>query len=170
LNGLTNANHILGKEIFNIDDWKIIGEYVHDIDGGRHQAFYSAKRDIKCLGVSIEEGERVQVEQSLKYSEEESQVLWELAGLKEIGKWTASGESYSKSRIYFSEPQEAQSASLPYLRQRYGFLSEKYEMTAKLFMNILVAGIVSPPADFGLLVISFYTPNCKGGNPSNNFC
>lgn len=96
---MRNANHILGEEIFNVDDWKVIGEYVHDIEGGRHQAFYSPTRDIKCLGILIEEGERVQIEQSLKYSDEESRLLWELAGLKQMGKWTASGESYSKSRF-----------------------------------------------------------------------
>jgi uncharacterized SAM-dependent methyltransferase len=116
LNGLQNANYILGEKIFNIDDWKIIGEYVHDSEGGRHQAFYSPKRDIKCLGICIEEGERVLVEQSLKYSHEEAHVLWQLAGLKEIGKWTASGESYSKSRIYLSKPQ-GRSSSLPYCRE-----------------------------------------------------
>jgi L-histidine Nalpha-methyltransferase / hercynylcysteine S-oxide synthase len=92
--------------MFNIDDWKIIGEYVHDSEGGRHQAFYSPKRDIKCLGVCFKEGERVQVEQSLKYSHEESQVLWQLAGLKEIGKWTAAGESYSKSNICLLSPKK----------------------------------------------------------------
>lgn len=98
MNGLKNANHILGEKVFNIDDWIVIGEYVYDIDGGRHQAFYSPKKDIECFGICIKEGERVQVEQSLKYSEEESRVLWEFAGLKEIGKWSASGEAYSKSR------------------------------------------------------------------------
>jgi hypothetical protein len=99
LNGLENANHILGENVFNIDDWRVIGEYVYDLKGGRHQAFYSPKKDVKCLGVCIEKGERVQVEQSLKYSDEESRVLWELAGLKEIGKWSSSTEAYSKSRF-----------------------------------------------------------------------
>jgi L-histidine Nalpha-methyltransferase / hercynylcysteine S-oxide synthase len=90
----------MGQKVFDINDWKIIGEYVHDSEGGRHQAFYSPKRNIRCLGVCIEEGERVQVEQSLKYSHEEARVLWQLAGLKEIGKWTATEELYSKSNIY----------------------------------------------------------------------
>jgi uncharacterized SAM-dependent methyltransferase len=120
----------MGEKVFNIDDWKVIGEYVHDSEGGRHQAFYSPKRDIECLGIYIEEGERVQVEQSLKYSHEEAQVLWQLAGLKEIGKWTASGESYSKFRIYLLEPQEGWSSSLPYRRQSNGFLSEIPRVTA----------------------------------------
>lgn len=115
----------MGEKIFNIDDWKIIGEYVHDSEGGRHQAFYSPKRKISCLGISIEEGERVQVEQSLKYSDEESQVLWELAGLEEMRKWTASGESYSKSRISLQDLQ-VRSSNLSYWRERNGFLSETH--------------------------------------------
>lgn len=130
MNGLKNANHILGEKIFNINDWKVIGEYVHDSEGGRHQAFYSPKRDIKCLGICIEEGERVQVEQSLKYSREESQALWQLAGLREIGKWTASGESYSKSNICLLNPQEGRSSSLRCRSQGNGFLSEIHGMTA----------------------------------------
>jgi len=145
LNGLKNANHILCEKIFNIDDWKIIGEYVHDSEGGRHQAFYSPKRDIKCLGVCIKEGERVQVEQSLKYSHKEAQVLWKLAGLKEIGKWTASGELYSKSNIFLLNPQVGRFFSLFYCRQGDKFLSETQGTTAQLLLHILSASIKLSP-------------------------
>ena len=96
LNGLDNANSILGEPVFDTADWRVIGEYVHDEDGGRHQAFYAPKRDLNVRGVFIEEGERVQVEQSLKYSQAESQVLWKAAGLKEVAKWGATGEPYSE--------------------------------------------------------------------------
>lgn len=85
----------MSEKVFNIDDWKVIGEYVYDDDGGRHQAFYSPKKDVTCIGVIIQEGEKIQVEQSLKYSADESRVLWEQAGLKEVKKWSASAESYS---------------------------------------------------------------------------
>lgn len=37
LNGLINANQILGEEVFKLEDWRIIGEYVYDEEGGRHQ-------------------------------------------------------------------------------------------------------------------------------------
>jgi uncharacterized SAM-dependent methyltransferase len=90
----------LGEKIFDIDEWKIVGEYVYDGRGGRHQAFYSPKNDVECLGIFIKEGERVQVEESLKYSDEESQFLWDSAGLKEIGRWTAMHHTYSKLKIY----------------------------------------------------------------------
>jgi len=96
LNGLVNANHILNQEVFNVDDWEVIGEYVHDSEGGRHQAFYSPRKDIAINGTLIKEAERVQIEQSLKYSEEEALTLWEKADLKEITSWSASTVAYSK--------------------------------------------------------------------------
>ncbi|KAL5344274.1 hypothetical protein ACLOAV_010778 [Pseudogymnoascus australis] len=95
LNGLENANGILGENVFDTNDWNVIGEYIHDKDGGRHQAFYAPKRDITIRGVHIEQGERVQVEQSLKYSQAGSETLWKVAGLKEVGRWKASKEQYN---------------------------------------------------------------------------
>lgn len=38
----------------------------------------------------------MQVEQSLKYSQAESEVMWAAAGLKEVKKWGAKKEQYSK--------------------------------------------------------------------------
>lgn len=55
------------------------------------------------MGVEIQAGERVQVEQSLKYSDTESRVLWDLTGLKEIEKWSASTEQYSKSELSLAQ-------------------------------------------------------------------
>lgn len=96
LNGLSHANKILNEQVFNLDDWEVIGEFVHDAESSRHQAFYSPKRDVVCAGISIAAGERVKVEQSLKYSDEESYSLWECAGLRQVAKWGASTESYSE--------------------------------------------------------------------------
>jgi hypothetical protein len=99
LNGLENANSILNDKVFHIDDWNVIGEFAHDEQGGRHQAFYAPKMDVVCCGVKIKAGERVQIEQSLKYSEQESHELWSRAGLKEVEKWTASADPYSKITV-----------------------------------------------------------------------
>lgn len=38
----------------------------------------------------------MQVEQSLKYSQAESDAMWAAAGLKEVKKWGAKKEQYSK--------------------------------------------------------------------------
>ncbi|TVY15608.1 Ergothioneine biosynthesis protein 1 [Lachnellula arida] len=107
LNGLVQANEVLGKEVFKVDDWKVIGEYVYDGEGGRHQAFYSPKRDVVFNDVTFKAEERVQVEQSLKYPPEAATQLWSDAGLQEVRRWKASSEDYnlhllSKERMAFN--------------------------------------------------------------------
>jgi L-histidine Nalpha-methyltransferase / hercynylcysteine S-oxide synthase len=87
LNGLRHANRVLGENAFVENDWKVIGEYLYDAEGGRHQAFYAPRRDTTVLGELIRPHERVQVEQSLKYSAAEAEELWKRAGMAEIGQW-----------------------------------------------------------------------------------
>ncbi|KAI3402213.1 hypothetical protein diail_142 [Diaporthe ilicicola] len=92
LNGLVNANQVLGEEAFNLQDWRVIGEYVYDDEGGRHQAFYSPTRDTVVLGETIKANERIQVEQSLKYSQAAATKLWSLAGMTTADRWTLGDE------------------------------------------------------------------------------
>ncbi|KAH6659743.1 histidine-specific methyltransferase [Truncatella angustata] len=94
LDGLRHANEILGSDEFNLDDWKAIGEYVYDIDGGRHQAFYSPIRDVNIIGEDIKAHERIKVEQSLKYSEDGMKKLWAEAGVVETERWMTDGDEY----------------------------------------------------------------------------
>ncbi|KAF5583029.1 TAD2-tRNA-specific adenosine deaminase 2 [Fusarium pseudocircinatum] len=106
LNGLQNANEILGEEAFNTDEWRVIGEYVYDVEGGRHQAFLSPTRPTDALGSRVLPHERIEIEQSLKYSEAEKDRLWKLAGLTEMGQWSR-GDEYGlhflqKSSMPFS--------------------------------------------------------------------
>jgi len=96
LNGLLHANEILGERIFKLDEWKVIGEYAYDSEGGRHQAFYAPLYDIHFKDIHFKASERIQVEQSLKYSAEEASQLWEKSGLNEVGRWSASSDAYSK--------------------------------------------------------------------------
>jgi uncharacterized SAM-dependent methyltransferase len=96
LNGLLHANDILGEPVFELDDWEVIGEYVFDKEGGRLQAFYTPLRDIRYRDIQFKAGERIQVEQSLKFSAEEAAQLWQKSGLNEVGRWSASSEAYSK--------------------------------------------------------------------------
>jgi EasF-like predicted methyltransferase len=81
LNGLKHANRIMEKDIFTLDDWEAIGEY--DEVAGRHHAFVAPLKDVVVDGVSIAKGERVRIEESYKYSREEINRLWEVAGLIE---------------------------------------------------------------------------------------
>lgn len=78
-NGLTHANKLLGKKAFRQNDWKVIGEY--DVAAGRHQAFYVPLEDIELDGISFVAGEKVRIEESYKYSEIQTEQLWEAAGL-----------------------------------------------------------------------------------------
>jgi uncharacterized SAM-dependent methyltransferase len=100
-NGLQQANEILGEEVFNLDDWRVIGEYVYDGEGGRHQAFYAPIKDVYYKDIYFKAGERVQIEQSLKYSSEETAQLWRASELNEVARWSASSEAYSTSRPLF---------------------------------------------------------------------
>jgi hypothetical protein len=92
LNGLRHANELLGKTAFVESEWKVIGEYVYDAEGGRHQAFYSPVRDTIVLGELIRSHDRIQVEQSLKYSPEEARELWNRAGMTELAQWRCRDE------------------------------------------------------------------------------
>jgi uncharacterized SAM-dependent methyltransferase len=104
LNGLVHANEVLGEDVFNLDDWEVIGEYVYDNEGGRHQAFYAPTRDVHIKDVFIKAGERVQVEQSLKYSPIGAKKLFKESGMNEVRRWSASSEKYSKSLLGSTSP------------------------------------------------------------------
>ncbi|RCI09337.1 hypothetical protein L249_3647 [Ophiocordyceps polyrhachis-furcata BCC 54312] len=92
LNGLTHANNLFGKAVFDVAEWRVIGEYVYDDEGGRHQAFIAPVRETEVLGVVIRPHERVQIEQSLKYDERERLRLWKQAGLREEASWLRGDE------------------------------------------------------------------------------
>ncbi|CAO1601549.1 hypothetical protein XANCAGTX0491_005204 [Xanthoria calcicola] len=81
LNGLAHANRLLTKDVFRLEDWKVIGEY--DESAGRHQAFYSPTKDLVVDGVYVETGEKIRVEESYKWSSKQSSKLWQTAGLEQ---------------------------------------------------------------------------------------
>jgi hypothetical protein len=96
LNGLSNANEILGEQVFDVENWKVVGQYVYDEEGGRHEAFVAPLRTTNILGSTVLPHERIQIEQSLKYSTKELEHLLESAGLTELERWTQ-GDEYGKS-------------------------------------------------------------------------
>ncbi len=79
LNGLAHANRLMGKEVFKLGEWKVIGEY--DVSADRHHAFVTPIRDVCIDGVAIASGERVRIEESFKLSPSLCLQLWEKAGL-----------------------------------------------------------------------------------------
>jgi uncharacterized SAM-dependent methyltransferase len=79
LNGLMNANRILGTEAFKPDEWEHCGEFVEK--DGYHRAFVSPLKDVVIDGVQLKKGERIRIEESWKFSTEEIEHLWSEAGL-----------------------------------------------------------------------------------------
>jgi EasF-like predicted methyltransferase len=93
LNGLTHANKILGDDsAFDPQDWKVIGEFNRIRDC--HQAFLSPMRDVTVDGVSISKGEKIRIEESHKYSAEETSALFSATQLVEGCKWTTQRGDY----------------------------------------------------------------------------
>lgn len=96
LNGLQHANELLGEPVFRLEDWKVIGEYVYDSEGGRHRASYSPVRDTVVMGETIKAHERIRVEQSFKYSGRARDGLWKAGNLLETDRWMTNDEGYGK--------------------------------------------------------------------------
>jgi EasF-like predicted methyltransferase len=86
LNGLAHANHLLGHEAFQLDQWVVVGEY--DKVVGRHHAFVSPIQDVTIDGVRILANEKVRIEESYKYSVLDTSRLFDAAGLIEGAKWS----------------------------------------------------------------------------------
>ncbi|KAK6348566.1 hypothetical protein TWF718_006354 [Orbilia javanica] len=96
MNGLNNANNILGRKVFDLSDWAYIGEY--DVVYDRHQAFYESRKELViplAKPVKIEKGEKVRVERSYKFSYEQSVAMFEGAGLAIGTSWGQPGGEYA---------------------------------------------------------------------------
>ena len=121
LNGLKHANHIMKKDVFNLDDWEAIGEY--DVDAGCHHAFVAPLKDVVIDGIPIPKGERIRIEESYKYSQEEIRKLWQVAQLTENTVYTNSRGDYglhfvSKPLFYFPlEPEQYAPDPVPSLSE-----------------------------------------------------
>lgn len=94
LNGLSHANRLFGREVFDPNQWSVVGEY--DQISGRHQAFLVPARDVLLDDIVIKAGERVRIEESYKYSASEEATLWDQAGLAESSKWFNKRGDYCK--------------------------------------------------------------------------
>ncbi|KAI9790007.1 MAG: hypothetical protein M1816_005621 [Peltula sp. TS41687] len=120
-NGLSHVNKILGANVFNEEDWTVIGEY--DEKAGRHQAFYSPVTDMSFDNVKFRAGEKVRIEESYKYSEEDRLRLWSAAGLSEGARWADSTGDYhvhmlSKPTFHFPlRPDEYAQTATPQLSE-----------------------------------------------------
>ena len=95
LNGLSHVNNLVGKRVFNLGDWKVVGRY--NSTKHCHQAFYQANTDIVIEGLVVKAGDQIRVEESYKYSGPQQNELWKRAGL-------ISRARYGNSRDDYREP------------------------------------------------------------------
>lgn len=94
LNGLLHANEITKGNAFDVSKWKVIGEF--DVENGRHHAFVTPVEDVKFDDISIKAGEKVRIEESYKFSQEETEKLWEDSGLTQLNAWSTKRGDYCK--------------------------------------------------------------------------
>lgn len=95
LNGLEQANELLGYPAFDLDHWKVIGEY--DTIAGRHHAFVSPDIDLEVEGAQIRAGEKIRIEESYKYDRPQLSQLLEASGFAQGVKWSNTEGDYGES-------------------------------------------------------------------------
>jgi EasF-like predicted methyltransferase len=99
MRGLSNANSILGGKYFELDEWDYVGEW--NAEHGRHQAYYVPKKDIqftgKLEGVTVKKGERVNIEYSYKFDDQDARTLWDEAELSGGAQWANEDGDYCLS-------------------------------------------------------------------------
>ena len=78
-NGLDQANRLLGRPVFQQEEWAVIGNY--DPIAHRHEAFYAALKDVNSGDITLKKGEHLHLEYAHKYTQKESDELWRKAGL-----------------------------------------------------------------------------------------
>ncbi|KIW01917.1 dimethylhistidine N-methyltransferase [Verruconis gallopava] len=121
LNGLQHANQLLGHDAFDVEKWRVIGEY--DEVNGKHHAFVSPVQDMNIDGILIKAGERIRIEESFKYDLIDRSRLWEGAGLIEGASWTNAEANYGlhmayKPKVQFSsKPEEYAASAVPTLAE-----------------------------------------------------
>ncbi|KAI0020583.1 C-type lectin protein [Xylariomycetidae sp. FL0641] len=141
LNGLEHANKVLGHQAFALEDWEVIGEYVYDGEGGRHQACYSPKRQVEVMGETIKARERVYIEQSVKYPEEDCLKLWQSAGMIEADRWMTDNQDYGlhllvkSSMSYSLKPAEYVRSRVPTLDDWQGVWATWNTVTRQMLPN-----------------------------------
>jgi len=120
-NGLRHANHLLGQEAFQLDEWKVIGEY--DEAAGCHRAWVTPTRKVEIEGVIIAQHEQIRIEESYKYNAKQIAQLWAQSSLDEAAVWTNPKQSYAlhlltpRRNMFASKPEEYAADPVPSLTE-----------------------------------------------------
>lgn len=101
MSGLKQANEVMGLKIFDIEKWEYVGEW--NKEEGRHQAYLVPKEDIKLTGelegVAVKKGERVNIEYSYKFDDQDANKLWEYASVIPGAQWSNEAGDYCTSSL-----------------------------------------------------------------------
>ncbi|KAJ0413755.1 histidine-specific methyltransferase [Aspergillus carlsbadensis] len=84
-NGLRHANRILGHEAFDLNRWRVAGDW--DAENGVHNQSYLPRVDVSLEGVRIPAGRKLLAVRSHKYDAEDREVLCRRAGLHVLDSW-----------------------------------------------------------------------------------
>jgi len=93
LNGLVHANRLLGWEAFEPGVWKVHGEF--DKVKGCHEAFVYPNKNVTFEDITVQQGERIRIEHSYKFSDEKAAKMWKEIGVTPGAKWTNTEDSYA---------------------------------------------------------------------------
>ncbi|KAL3490711.1 hypothetical protein BJX62DRAFT_225699 [Aspergillus germanicus] len=89
-NGLKHANRILGHDAFDLDKWRVAGDW--DAEKGAHNQSYFPRADVSLEGVRIPAGRKLLAVRSHKYDAEDRGTLCKRAGLHVLNSWSSSND------------------------------------------------------------------------------
>ncbi|KAI9720218.1 MAG: hypothetical protein M1812_003036 [Candelaria pacifica] len=95
MNALTNANAVMGYQLFDLEAWRADGEI--DPKHSCHQLFYRATKDTLVGDRPFKEGDRLTLGHNIKYPKDEVQRIFHGAGLQQAAQWDNSTQDYSTS-------------------------------------------------------------------------
>ncbi|KAM3500494.1 hypothetical protein MY11210_009513 [Beauveria gryllotalpidicola] len=95
LNGLNNANKLLGYKLFKEQDWDFKSE-LQENPTTRHRFFMRAKKDVQLPGGDnvISSGQEIDWFDSHKYGEQDVRLMCSKAGLTVLQSWAAPGSEF----------------------------------------------------------------------------
>jgi EasF-like predicted methyltransferase len=89
-NGLKHANRVLGREAFDLDKWRVVGDW--DAEKGAHNQNYCPRVNVSLEGVRIAAGRKLRAVCSHKYDAADRDALCQRAGLHVLDSWSSEND------------------------------------------------------------------------------
>jgi uncharacterized SAM-dependent methyltransferase len=114
-NGLKHANRVLGREAFDLDKWRVVGDW--DAEKGAHNQNYCPRVNVSLEGVRIAAGRKLRAVCSHKYDAADRDALCQRAGLHVLDSWSSEND-YSKRPSFVRLHMLTKRADLLYLTSK----------------------------------------------------